>query len=161
MEVKENFMVIRALTSFLILPGIVGFLIPFSFIFFFSNMGKIQWAGLPVAAGGIFLLVWCVRDFYVFGKGTLAPWDPPKKMVKVGLYQYMRNPMYVGVLTMVLGWGILFQSPALLVYTGILFLAFHIRILTNEEPWLAKTFGRDWQAYKDRVPRWRPRLPHK
>ncbi len=150
-------MLIRALISFLILPGVFGFFIPISFVCF-TGINDIQWAGVPVVLLGFLLLLWCVRDFYVSGKGTLAPWDPPRKMVMVGLYRYIRNPMYASVLILVLGWGILFQSKVLSAYTGLLFLVFHIRILTYEEPWLHKTFGEEWQSYKSKVPRWLPNL---
>jgi protein-S-isoprenylcysteine O-methyltransferase Ste14 len=149
-------MFIKAIIFFLLLPGIVAFLIPLSFVYF-SGIDKFQWAGSPVVISGLVLLLWCVRDFYIVGKGTLAPWAPPKKIVIIGLYRYMRNPMYAGVLILVLGWSILFQSMVLLAYAGILFLVFHIRVLTNEEPWLNKTFGEEWQSYKNKVPRW---LPH-
>lgn len=148
-------MLVRAIISFLILPGVIGFLIPVSFVCF-TGIDDLQWAGVPVVLLGVVLLLWCVRDFYVSGKGTLAPWDPPRKMVMVGLYRYIRNPMYASVLILVLGWGILFQSVVLWVYTGILFLSFHIRILIYEEPWLHETFGEEWQSYRRRVPRWIP-----
>jgi protein-S-isoprenylcysteine O-methyltransferase Ste14 len=149
-------MLVRAIISFLILSGVFGFFIPISFAGF-TRINHVQWAGVPVVLSGLLLLLWCVRDFYVFGKGTLAPWDPPRKIVVVGLYRYIRNPMYACVLILVLGWGILFQSVVLWVYTGILFLAFHIRIRIYEEPWLQKTFGEEWQSYRSKVPRW---LPH-
>jgi protein-S-isoprenylcysteine O-methyltransferase Ste14 len=66
--------------------------------------------------------------------------------------------MYASVLILVLGWGLLFQSVVLWVYTGILFLAFNIRIRVYEEPWLQKTFGEEWQSYRSKVPRWLPCL---
>jgi protein-S-isoprenylcysteine O-methyltransferase Ste14 len=59
---------------------------------------------------GIFALVWCVRDFYVSGRGTLAPWDPPTRLVIIGLYRFLRNPMYVAVLTILVGWALLYRS---------------------------------------------------
>jgi protein-S-isoprenylcysteine O-methyltransferase Ste14 len=150
-------MFIKAVISFLILPGIVAFLLPLSFVYF-SGIDKVQSAGYPVVLIGLVLLLWCVRDFYVVGKGTLAPWAPPKKIVVTGLYKYVRNPMYVGVLVLILGWSILFQSIVLLAYAAIFFLIFHIRVLTNEEPWLNKTFGEEWQSYKNKVPRWFPSI---
>ena len=153
-------MLIRALFSFLMLPGVIAFLIPITFVYY-AGIRDFQWAGTLVVLSGIWLLVWCVRDFYKAGKGTLAPWEPPQKMVVVGLYRYVRNPMYVGVLILVTGWSILFHSLILLVYTGILFSAFHISILTYEEPWLYQMFGEEWLSYKCRVPRWIPHLAGK
>lgn len=150
-------MFIKAVINFLMLPGIVAFLIPFLYVYF-SNIDKIQWAGLPVIIGGLVILLWCVRDFYIVGKGTLAPWAPPTKIVIIGLYKYMRNPMYAGVLILILGWSILFQSIALFAYSCILFGIFHIRVLANEEPWLNKTFGKEWQSYKSKIPRWLPNI---
>jgi protein-S-isoprenylcysteine O-methyltransferase Ste14 len=106
---------------------------------------------------GFLLLLWCVRDFYVSGKGTLAPWDPPKRLVVVGLYRFVRNPMYVAVLTVVAGWSLAFGSRWLGLYLGILAVAFHLRVLFYEEPWLSRQFGADWVAYSKAVPRWLPR----
>ena len=107
---------------------------------------------------GFVLLLWCVRDLFVSGKGTLAPWDPPRKLVVVGLYRHMRNPMYVGVLTLVLGWSVLLTSPILAAYAAALAIGFHIRIVRNEEPWLASRFGSEWSQYSAEVRRWFPRL---
>lgn len=107
---------------------------------------------------GFIILFRCIRDFYVSGKGTLAPWDPPKKLVVVGLYRHMRNPMYVGVLALVVGWSMLLTSPVLILYTLILAISFHIRVVTHEEPWLESRFGSEWQKYCTEVSRWLPRL---
>ena len=107
---------------------------------------------------GLVLLLWCVRDFYVRGKGTLAPWDPPQNLVVVGLYRYMRNPMYVGVLTLVGGWVLTVGSFLVALYAVVLAIAFHIRVVVNEEPWLRSQFGDDWARYSANVPRWVPRL---
>ncbi len=150
-------MFIKAVIYFLLFLGIVAFLIPFLYVYL-SNIDKIQWAALPVIIAGLVILLWCVRDFYIVGKGTLAPWAPPTKIVIIGLYKYMRNPMYAGVLILILGWSILFQSIALFTYSCILFGIFHIRVLANEEPWLNKTFGKEWQSYKNKIPRWLPNI---
>ncbi len=107
---------------------------------------------------GAFLLFWCVRDFYVAGKGTLAPWDPPRNLVIVGLYRHVRNPMYVGVLALVAGWAVFFRSPLVAAYTALLFLVFHIRVVAHEEPWLESTFGETWDEYRKHVRRWLPRI---
>ncbi len=99
-------------------------------------------------------MLWCVRDFYVQGKGTLAPWSPPQNLVIVGLYRFSRNPMYVSVLLILLGWAATFASTGLLVYAAFVGLAFHLRVVYGEEPWLAKKHGAGWQAYAGQVPRW-------
>jgi len=109
--------------------------------------------GVPFIAG-VVVLLWCVRDFYVAGKGTLAPWDPPQHLVRVGLYRYSRNPMYVGVLLILLGWTTGFRTRGLVVYTTVVAILFHLRVLLHEEPWLARTFPNEWLTYKSRVPRW-------
>ncbi len=151
-------MFIRALISFITLPGIVAVIVP-PVIAHFDPWSKGQWApGISVMCIGAFVLLWCVRDFYVSGKGTLAPWDPPQKLVVAGLYRFMRNPMYVGVLLLVLGWSIYFCSPLLVAYTALLALAFHIRVIKHEEPWLRAQFGKQWEIYQQEVSRWLPGL---
>jgi protein-S-isoprenylcysteine O-methyltransferase Ste14 len=150
-------MFLRALFAFLVLPGVFAGLIPAWIVLSDSRRGNGSPIGmLPMAVGGL-LLLWCVRDFYVAGKGTLAPWDPPKRLVVVGLYRFVRNPMYVSILILLVGWTIATGSPSLAVYTVILAIAFHLRVILHEEPRLTKLFGPDWTAYKTSVPRWFPR----
>jgi protein-S-isoprenylcysteine O-methyltransferase Ste14 len=100
------------------------------------------------------MLLWCVRDFFVAGKGTLAPWSPPQRLVVVGLYRYSRNPMYVAVTLILLGWALVFGLWALLWYTLFVVIAFHLRVVLGEEPWLARTHGQEWSDYTGRVRRW-------
>ena len=111
-------------------------------------------AGVPIFAVGIVLLCWCVRDFYVTGRGTLAPWAPPAHLVTVGLYRFSRNPMYLGVLCILLGWAIAFQTRSAWNYAAGVALAFHARVVFFEEPWLARTHGPAWLVYRSRVVRW-------
>ncbi len=104
-------MFLRALASFLVLPGVVAGLVP-PVLAAADPWRRSGWAGgVAVLAVGLFALLWTVRDFYVAGKGTLAPWDPPRHLVVVGLYGYTRNPMYMGVITVVAGWALLRGSP--------------------------------------------------
>ena len=103
------------------------------------------------------MLLWCVRDFYVTGKGTLAPWDPPTRLVVVGLYRFVRNPMYVGVLGVVLGWSLVAGSPLLAIYAALLAVGFHLRVVLYEEPVLQRQFGDDWTRYRAGVNRWLPK----
>ena len=148
-------MFLRALFAFLALPGVVALAIP-AFIGAreLKAGGQFQAVGLLPLAAGFALLLWCVRDFYVSGKGTLAPWSPPRHLVTVGLYRYSRNPMYVAVTMMLVGWAVCFWSPALAIYTGTVMLGFHLRVVFGEEPWLARTHGAAWDQYKSKVPRW-------
>jgi protein-S-isoprenylcysteine O-methyltransferase Ste14 len=144
---------VRALLAFLVLPGIVAFLAPPLLV---SRMETRSFniAGVVPFIAGVVVLLWCVRDFYVAGKGTLAPWDPPKHLVRVGLYRCSRNPMYVGVLLILIGWTTGFRTQSLVIYTIVVAILFHLRVLLYEEPWLARTFPAEWTEYKSRAPRW-------
>lgn len=155
-------MFIRALLAFLVLPGIAAVLAPPIIATLDPWRGRVWRPGLAVMIMGLGLLFWCVRDFYVSGKGTLAPWDPPKRLVIVGLYRFVRNPMYIGVFLLVLGWASYLSSPILLAYAALLAVGFHVRVISYEEPWLDSQFGADWNRYKRTVPRWLPRAaPYK
>jgi protein-S-isoprenylcysteine O-methyltransferase Ste14 len=144
----------RALLAFLACPGIVAIVIPFIWLAATSRLHLAHPLGLVPLALGFVALLWCVRDFYVSGKGTLAPWAPPRKLVVVGLYRSARNPMYVAVTLVLVGWAWAFGSVGLFVYTAVVAIAFHLRVVLGEEPWLARTFGGDWQQYAEKVPRW-------
>ena len=150
---------LRALISFLVLPGTFAGLIPAWILSIDRNRGH-GWpiGAVPLATGAVILL-WCVRDFYVFGRGTLAPWDPPKHLVIVGLYRFTRNPMYVGISLLLAGWSLLTASPSLAIYTASLALGFHLRVLLYEEPRLKQQFGEEWMRYAATVPRWLLRPP--
>lgn len=141
----------RALFAFLVLPGVVAFLVP---VLLSPEDGFSQWWGLLPLAGGTTLLLACVREFYVAGRGTLAPWAPPSSLVTSGVYRWTRNPMYVAVLLILSGWTVGFESSTLALYTLTMLVVFHLRILLHEEPWLARTFGDAWTNYRTRVRRW-------
>jgi protein-S-isoprenylcysteine O-methyltransferase Ste14 len=143
----------RATFAFIALPGIVGFAVPL-WLFEPSWREFSAGAGLVPLVAGIFLLLWCVREFYVAGRGTLAPWEPPRHLVVTGLYRVSRNPMYVAVVLVLVGWAIVFRSSALGAYALAVGVGFHLRVLFGEEPWLSRTFGKDWENYKGEVPRW-------
>jgi protein-S-isoprenylcysteine O-methyltransferase Ste14 len=157
----ECVMFFRAVLAFLALPAVVGGVLPW--LLFGNDPWKMRETSLgwPVLLFGASVLMWCVRDFYRIGLGTLAPWDPPKKLVILGLYRFMRNPMYVGVLMWVAGWSLVAGSPLLAAYAGVLAIAFHIRVILYEEPTLARKFGVDWTQYRTSVNRWLPKPPSK
>ena len=113
---------------------------------------------LAVLALGVAIYAWCVWDFATFGRGTPAPIDAPRRLVIRGLYRYTRNPMYMGVLTVILGWAVLFQTAALVLYTLIVGACFHLFIVLYEEHHLQKEFGGAYDDYRSRVNRWLPRL---
>jgi protein-S-isoprenylcysteine O-methyltransferase Ste14 len=144
----------RALLAFLALPGVVAFAVPVSWLLARGHTQLVQPFGLIPLVLGLVGLLWCVRDFYVHGKGTLAPWSPPANLVVVGLYRYTRNPMYVAVTLILLGWAVSFGLPGLYVYAIVIAVAFHLRVVLGEEPWLARTHGVQWHEYARRVPRW-------
>ena len=144
----------KALLAFLALPGVVAFAVPASWLLSSGHTQLVQPLGLVPLVVGCLALLWCIRDFYVRGKGTLAPWSPPANLVVVGLYRYTRNPMYVAVTLILVGWAVSFAFPGLYVYAGIVALAFHLRVVFGEEPWLARTHGAQWHEYARRVPRW-------
>lgn len=141
----------RALTAFLVLPGTVAFLGPWLLR---PRAEAFRAAGLVPLAIGVFLLLWCVRDFYVAGRGSLAPWAPPERLVVVGLYRVSRNPMYAAVLLILCGWALGFPSPTLWIYAAVIAIAFHVRVVWFEEPWLAARYGDEYATYKSKVPRW-------
>ena len=143
----------RAVLAFLALPGMVAFAGPALLV----DAG--QWRSLdPIGLGlfvpGIAGLLWCVRSFYVEGKGTLAPWSPPRHLVVTGLYRYSRNPMYVSVVLVLWSWAAAFHSSTHAIYALAIMAAFHLRVVLGEEPWLARTHGEAWARYRAEVPRW-------
>ena len=140
----------RALFAFLALPGMVAFVVPV----LLAPPRQVSPIGLVPLAIGVAGLLWCVRSFYLEGKGTLAPWSPPRHLVVGGLYRYSRNPMYVSVVLILWGWALAFDSRTLAVYALAVMAAFHLRVVFGEEPWLARTHGDTWARYRAEVPRW-------
>jgi protein-S-isoprenylcysteine O-methyltransferase Ste14 len=149
-----NGLFLRAAIAFLALPGMVAFVIPLLLI---TPTGRRHWVepwGLVPVGVGLVVLAGTVREFYVAGRGTLAPWSPPRTLVTSGLYRYSRNPMYVGVLLILWGWAIGLRSWPLALYAAGVAVAFHVRVLLHEEPFLARTHSEAWDAYRARVGRW-------
>jgi protein-S-isoprenylcysteine O-methyltransferase Ste14 len=110
-------------------------------------------AGWLLISLGAALYLWCAAGF-VAGQGTPAPIDAPRTLVVRGPYRYTRNPMYVAVLTAVLGQALLHRSTSVLLYAGLLWVAFELFVRGYEEPHLASRFGATYDDYRARVPRW-------
>src|SRR5437868_11540880 len=104
----------RAVVAFVALPGVVAFGVPL--LLFQHPSSTFDGRALVPLFAGSALLLWCVWNFYWAGKGTLAPWSPPASLVAVGPYRYSRNPMYVAVFVILVGWAIGFRSIPLTVY---------------------------------------------
>lgn len=151
---------IRAILFLLLMPGTVAGWLPWAIANEppITHRSPLAVAGVALIAAG-WSLLWCARDFAVRGRGTLAPIDPPRTLVTRGLYEYVRNPMYVGVLTAVFGQLLLFASTPILAYALGVALLFHGMIVIYEEPTLTRSFGSSYNDYRARVPRWIPRLP--
>lgn len=149
----SRLLALRALAAVAALPGIVAFAVP---IVLARSAGgpPFSWLGLVALVPGIALLAWCVREFAVAGRGTLAPWDPPRRLVTTGAYAISRNPIYLAVALILLGWAIGFRSWRVLVYALAVMAAFHIHVVFVEEPRLARTHREHWHRYAARTPRW-------
>jgi protein-S-isoprenylcysteine O-methyltransferase Ste14 len=158
---------LRQLLAIALLPGSVCVLVP---ILILSAQGTdVGWglggvaAALPVVLGlaligaGFSLWLWTVRLFARRGKGTLAPWDPTKRLVAVGPYRRLRNPMISAVVAVLAGEAALFGSLPLLAWAAFFFVVNHLWFLLYEEPGLERRFGDEYRAYKRSVPRWLPR----
>lgn len=96
----------------------------------------------------------CIVRFAIDGLGTLSPADPTKRLVTFGLYRFSRNPMYVGVMMILLGEVVFTQSAYLLFYSIGIFVLFNLFIVYREEPRLKKDFGQDYETYRKTVRRW-------
>jgi protein-S-isoprenylcysteine O-methyltransferase Ste14 len=151
---------LRALFFVLLLPGTIGFAVPIWLgMHSGADPGASRWLGVALQLTGTCILLWCVRDFAARGRGTLAPVDPPKELVAVGLYRWVRNPMYVGVVTALIGHALFFGSGALWLYAAVVFTGFHLFVTLYEEPGLRARFGDSYARYRASVPRWIPRPP--
>ena len=147
-------MLLRVILAFLALPGVIAFAVPLLIGLGLKSQLQVGVFGMLLLLCGLASLAWCVWAFYVSGKGTLAPWSPPENLVTHGLYRCSRNPMYCGVVLILTAWAVLFQSVALAAYAVAVAVGFHLRVVHGEEPWLERTHGQKWLAYKGRVSRW-------
>lgn len=116
-----------------------------------------QVAGMLVAVIGAALAVACILTFVFVGKGTPAPFDPPRRLVIRGPYRFVRNPMYLGAGLALSGAALFYQSIPLLGYAGLFLLVTHVFVVFYEEPALRRTFGGDYDGYCRRVGRWWPK----
>ncbi|MBP2325259.1 protein-S-isoprenylcysteine O-methyltransferase Ste14 [Kibdelosporangium banguiense] len=145
---------------FVLAPGIVGGLIPFlitswEFEPFWPPLRVIGWVLLIAAVA---VLVSAFVRFVAEGFGTPAPVAPPEKLVVGGFYRYVRNPMYIAVLSTIIGQALILGQLLLLVYAAVVCAAFYAMVHWHEEPALRRSFGNQYDTYKDAVPGWLPRM---
>ena len=148
---------------FLVAPGVVAGVVPFALVGWTLQPPLL---GLPgerlvgtVAVGvGLACLLDCFARFALEGRGTPGPVEQTEILVASGLYRFVRNPMYVCVLVIVLGQALLLGQPLLLPYAGVVLAAFHLFVFLYEEPTLRRRFGASYETYCLHVRRWWPRL---
>ena len=124
-----------------------------------SSFGTVQAIGSVFGITGVFLAIWCILTFVLEGRGTPAPFDPPRQLVANGPYRFVRSPMYLGALFALVGAALYFGSWGLLGYGVVFGVAAQVFVLAYEEPILRRTFGRAYEEYCRSVPRWVPRWP--
>jgi protein-S-isoprenylcysteine O-methyltransferase Ste14 len=158
---------VRHARAIVLLPGVVAGLVPALLAVggdVHVGWGLPTWiAWLPATAGvalalvGLFMIAWTVWLFARVGSGTLAPWDPTSRLVVVGPYRHVRNPMISGVLLLLLGEAALLGSIPVLVWFGCVLAVNAVYLPLVEEPALTRRFGSDYERYRVSVPRWLPR----
>ncbi len=159
--------ILRHLVAILVLPFVMAVVVP-RWIVLERAAADTRWADGAAAwlgrgAGGLLFLAgfalfaWCVALFARVGEGTLAPWDPTQRLVAVGPYRYMRNPMITGVLAMIAGEALLLGSRMVAGWGAIFLAVNQLYFVAVEEPGLERRFGDGYLRYKAAVPRWLPR----
>ena len=148
---------------FVVAPGVVAGIVPWWLTGW--RAAPATWWLLPVRAAGLVLisagggvLVHSFVRFVAEGAGTPAPIAPPSQLVVGGLYRYVRNPMYLSVLAVIVGQALWLVRPPLLLYAAVVLVAFTAFVRRYEEPTLSRRFGVEYEAYRRAVPRWWPRL---
>jgi protein-S-isoprenylcysteine O-methyltransferase Ste14 len=151
-------LIVKNVLFTVIVPGTVGFYVPL--LLTRGLAPAASWAGLlalPLFAVALSVYLWSVWNFGSRGKATPLPIDAPKRLVVEGPYLHTRNPMYLAVVSAIVGWLLVYQSLGLLLYTVGVGSAFASFVIWYEEPHLRRQFGEQYDEYRARVPRWLPR----
>ena len=151
---------LKSLLFLIAAPGMVAGYIPLVLLRRGSQVetGFLAYLAIPLWLIGGAILLWSFWNFLIEGRGTPAPIDPPKELVVAGFYRYVRNPMYFGVLLILIGYFLWFGFWSLLAYTALAFIATHLFVTLYEEPTLKKKFGKSYEDYLKKVPRWIPKF---
>jgi protein-S-isoprenylcysteine O-methyltransferase Ste14 len=151
---------LKSLLFLILVAGLGAAYIPFALLPTAPQVetGLCAYLAIPLWLLGGLIILWCFWEFTFTGHGTPAPIDPPTQLVTTGLYHSVRNPIYVGVLTILIGHFLWFKSIWLLAYALVIFLAFHLFVTLYEEPTLQAKFGAAYGQYCTSVPRWIPKI---
>jgi protein-S-isoprenylcysteine O-methyltransferase Ste14 len=161
---RRLFAVLGTTLFFVLAPGTVAGLAPW-WISRWRVEGPAVWwlaprvVGGVLAAAGLLVLLDSFARFAIKGLGTPAPVFPTRYLVITGLYRYVRNPMYIAVVAVIAGQGLIFENTIVLEYGALVWLGFHLFVIAYEEPTLRTTFGAEYDHFCRSVPRWIPRLP--
>ncbi len=161
---RSLILVIESIAFTVVVPGTVTVLIPWMIlrgggIAMPESWGMQQYAALSTLGIGVATYFWCAWDFVASGRGIPFPIDHPRHLVVRGLYRYVRNPMYLGVLCVLVGEAGFLQSRALFIYAVTWFMIIHMVVLLHEEPTLRTKFGAEYRDYARSVRRWLPGRP--
>ena len=151
---------LKSLLFLIVAAGLGAGYIPFALLLKSPRIetGIFAYLAIPLWLIGGMMILWCFWDFTFKGRGTPNPIDAPKELVITGLYRHVRNPIYLGVLTIVIGYFFWFKSIWMLAYAAIVFLVCHLFVIFYEEPSLKKKFGATYVNYYNSVPRWIPKI---
>ncbi|HVZ45634.1 MAG TPA: isoprenylcysteine carboxylmethyltransferase family protein [Ramlibacter sp.] len=155
--------VLGSTVFFVVAPCTLAGLVPWSITGWqlqppFLGLELTRGLGAIMILAGVPGLVDAFARFALQGLGTPAPIAPPRNLVVTGLYRYVRNPIYVAVVAIILGQAVLMGDGRLIVYGALLWLFFHVFVVAYEEPTLEQTFGAEYEAFRAAVPRWIPRI---
>lgn len=157
--------ILQTLLFTITIPGSVAGLIPWliqrNYDALGLSLGPERYLGIPLIILGIIVYLASAGAFAIIGRGTPAPIRPTGKLVIQGLHHYVRNPMYIGVLSVLLGESLWFQSGLVLLYTAFIMTVFNAFIHLYEEPTLRRTYGEEYLQYCESTPRWIPRFTSK
>lgn len=124
----------------------------------FSSSPALRTLGGTLFLSALAFTVFSLTSLIRSGKGTPAPFDPPRRLVRDGPYQYVRNPVYLGLVSVLLGEGLWLASGSVMLYAAIVAASSHVNLLCCEEPALHRRFGLEFSRYAQDVPRWMPRV---
>lgn len=153
--------IVKTLAFTVVMPGTIGVYLPQSLKQGGTSPTEpIRYLGVALFVCGALIYFWCARDFASKGLGTPAPIDAPRVLVVNGLYRFTRNPMYVGVTSVIFGQALFYGARSIAVYACLVVLGFNVFVLLYEEPTLKRLFGAQYEEYCARVPRWFFPIPH-